>query len=92
MHPSRGKRCCFGCDWWSGGFLAVMIEKNGVVCEDLRFDQVTLRMTYKLSLIPAKGLSRQRVEDMLSDANNVAEPFYGNLKAKNVSHMLTSVC
>lgn len=66
--------------------------QNGVVCEFLRFDQVTLRTTYKLSLIPAKGPSRQQVEDMLSDANNVAEPFYENLKAKNVSHMLTSIC
>lgn len=48
--------------------------------------------TYKLSLIPAKGLSRQQVEEILKDTNNVAEPFYENFKAKNVSHMLTSVC
>lgn len=46
------------------------------------FDQVTLTMTYKLFFIPAKGPSRRQVEDMLSDANNVAELFHENLKAK----------
>ena len=55
-------------------------------------DQETLRKTYKPFSIPAKEPSRWQVEDMLSDANNVAEPFYENLKVKNVSHMLVSVC
>lgn len=32
------------------------------------------------------------MEDMLSEANNAAEPFYENLKAKMFPHMLTSVC
>lgn len=65
------------------GFLAVIIEKNvAVVWVFLRFHQVNLQMTYKLSPIPAKGHSRLQVEDMLSDANNAAEPFYENLKAK----------
>lgn len=53
-----------------------------VVCEFLCFHQVNLQMIYKPSLIPAKGHSRLQVEDMLSDANNAAEPFYENLKAK----------
>lgn len=46
------------------------------------FDQVNLQMTYKLSFISAKGHSRLQVEDMLSNANNAAEPFYENLKAE----------
>ena len=44
--------------------------------------QVDLQITYKLSLISAEGHSGLQVGDMLSDANNAAEPFYENLKAQ----------
>jgi len=50
--------------------------KNG--CVWICFHQVN----QKLSFILAKGHSRLQVEDVLSDANNAAEPFYENLKAK----------
>lgn len=46
------------------------------------FHQVRLQKTYKFSLISAEWHSRLQVEDMLSDANNAAKPFYENLKAK----------
>lgn len=52
------------------------------MCTYLYFYQVNLTMTYKFSLIPADGHSGLQVEEMLSDANNTAEPFYDNLKAK----------
>lgn len=42
----------------------------------MRFDQVTLTMTYKLPFIPAKAPSGRQVVDTLGDANNVAQLFF----------------
>lgn len=42
----------------------------------MRFDQVTLTMTYKLPFMAAKAPSRGQVADTLGDANNVAQLFF----------------
>lgn len=61
-------------------------------CDVLSFQGLDQVMVLALPLIVSAALSGGRAEELLGDANNVAELFYEDLKETNVSHTLTSVC